>query len=370
MAEGSSGEKKHAPTARRLRQAAEKGDVRRSADFPKAAVIVITTTMAFSGTAGLGVQLANFCAAWLRDAGTAPPAAAAAWAGTTMLELFPLLALIAALAIATSIVSGGWVFSLTPLKPDLTKLLPTHGLGQLVSKSGLSETAKALLKFLIIGGTGAAMISLNIPDIAALAAVPLPSAAPVFALVLHVLAAICIAIAVLAAADLALQRWLHHSKLRMSDNELRDEMKDSGGNQQVRQRQRMLARKLARARQMRRIPEASVIVTNPSHFAVAIRYRRGTDHAPLLLAKGTGLLAAEIISRGRGLGIPIVQAPPLARAIHRHVEPGDPIPVALYRACAEVLAYVWKMQRWRGTGGQRPMPPKVQHGEIPVPCGR
>jgi flagellar biosynthetic protein FlhB len=135
-------------------------------------------------------------------------------------------------------------------------------------------------------------------------------------------------------------------------------MKEAVGNPQVRQRQRAIARRMARSRQMRRIPEASVVVTNPTHFAVAIRYRRGTDGAPLLLAKGVGLLAQEIVATARGLGIPVVESPPLARAVYRYVEPGDHVPVALYRACAEVLAYVWRMQQWRATGGPRPAPPK------------
>lgn len=367
MAEGGSGEKRHAPTERRLRQAAERGDVRRSADLPKAAVIVMVTVLTLGAAAGIGGQLQNDCAAWLSTAGTAAPSAAAGWSVTMILAFAPLLALILALAIASSFFSGGWVFALGSLKPDLSKLMPAHGLGQLFSKSGIAETGKALLKFIIIGGIGATMIYTSGPNFAALAASPHPSAVPVLALCLKVITAICAAITVLAGGDMGLQYWLHRQKLMMSDTEIRDEMKEAGGNPHVRSRQRMIARKLARARQMHRIAEASVIVTNPTHYAVAIRYRRGSDRAPMLLAKGVGLLASEIISRGRGLGIPIVEAPPLARAVYRHVEPGEHVPVALYRACAEVLAYVWKMQRWRATGGARPLPPKVQEGEIEVP---
>jgi flagellar biosynthetic protein FlhB len=152
----------------------------------------------------------------------------------------------------------------------------------------------------------------------------------------------------------------------MSDQELRDEMKEVVGNPQVRQRQRAIARRMARSRQMRRLPEASVIITNPTHFAVAIRFRRGVDAAPVLLAKGVGLVAAEIVSRARGYGIPIVEAPPLARAIYRYVEPDDLIPVALYRACAEVLAYVWRLQQWRASRDARHKPafPKISSFEI------
>ena len=370
MAEGGDQDKRHAPTERRLRQAAEQGDVGRSADLPKAAVVVLVTTMALASAAAMGARLEDFFAAWLGAAGTSPPAAATGWASMLMIEIGPLLVLIAAISTVAAFVTGGWVFSLAPLRPDFSKLMPTRGLGQLFSKAGLADTGKAVLKFILIGGVGAGMIHGHAAEFAALAASPAPSAAPIFALILHVITAICIALILLAGADMGLQTWLHRQKLRMSDAEVRNEMKDVAGNPHVRGRQRMLARKMARARQMKRIPEASVIVTNPTHFAVAIRYRRGVDQAPLLLAKGVGLLAEEIISRGRGLGIPVVEAPPLARAVYRHVEPGEHVPVALYRACAEVLAYVWKMQRWRAQGGMRPTPPKTHHGDIDVPRGR
>ncbi len=370
MAEGGGQDKRHAPTERRLRQAAEQGDVGRSADLPKAAVVVIVTTLALGAAAAMGARLEDFCAAWLAAAGTAPPAAAQGWAGMLIVVLGPLLLLIAAISTAATFATGGWVFSLAPLQPDFSKLTPARGLGQLFSKDGLTDTAKAVLKLVLIGGVGAWMIHGDAAQFAALAASPHPSAGPIFAILLQVITAICVALVLLAGADMGLQIWLHRQKLRMSDAEIRNEMKDVAGNPQVRGRQRMLARKLARARQMQRIPEASVIVTNPTHFAVAIRYRRGVDQAPLLLAKGVGLLAEEILSRGRGLGIPVVEAPPLARAVYRHVEPGEPIPVALYRACAEVLAYVWKMQRWRAQGGARPTPPKPAPGDIDVPRGR
>jgi flagellar biosynthetic protein FlhB len=369
MAEGDGQDKRHAPTERRLRQAAERGDVRRSSDFPKAAIIAVITTLALAGAAGIGAHLEDSAARWLADAGTAPVAAAAGWVDMLAVEIGPLLLLIASIGLLASLFSGGWVFSLSQLNPDFSKLSTARGLGQLVSKAGFAETGKAVVKFAVIGGVGAAMICRRAPDFAALAAIPEPTAVPVVALCLQVLCAIAVAIMLLAGADLGLQYWLHRQGLRMSDSEIREEMKEIAGNPQMRGRQRMLARKLARARQMRRIPEASVIVTNPTHFAVAIRYRRGLDRAPLLLAKGVGLLAAEIVSRGRGLGVPVVEAPPLARAVYRHVEPGEHVPVALYRACAEVLAYVWKMQRWRAEGGRRPSAPRVQSGEIEVPRG-
>jgi len=357
MAEGS-GDKRHAPTERRLRQAAEKGEVRRSADLPKAAAIVLAVTIALNAAAAVGARLDNLFAVCLATAGAGTAGLAAGWTQAVAHELAPLLVLIASLSVASSLLSGGWVFALQALAPDLSKLMPSHGLGQVFSTAGFAETLKSVLKFLIIGGTAAALIAARLPALTALAATPRPDPGALIALCLQILSGICIAIILLAAADVALNYWLHRQKLRMTDQEIREEMKEAVGNPQVRQRQRAIARRMARARQMRRIPEASVVVTNPTHFAVAIRYRRGADPAPLLLAKGVGLLAQEIISKARALGIPIVEAPPLARALYKHVEPGDQIPVALYKACAEVLAYIWKLQNWRANGGIKPKNPR------------
>jgi flagellar biosynthesis protein FlhB len=364
MAEGDDGQdKRHAPTERRLRQAAEKGQVNRSADLPRAAAVVLAVTIGLSAAAGIGYQLTNFVTACLAQVGTSAPAIGMRWSNYLIAEMLPVLGLIAALSIGASFFSGGWVLSFQPLQPDFSKFLPSHGLGQIFSKSGFSETLKSILKFIIIGGVGGYMILARAPDFVALAMMPSPNGTLLVSLCLQILGGICVAIVVLAAADVGLQYWLHRQKLRMTDTEMRNEMKEAVGNPQVRQRQRAIARRMARSRQMRRIPEASVVVTNPTHFAVAIRYRRGTDIAPMLLAKGVGLLAEEIISKARGHGIPVVEAPPLARAVYRHVEPGEHVPVALYRACAEVLAYVWKMQQWRSAGGQKPTPPKVQNLE-------
>lgn len=367
MAEDDSGEKKHAPTERRLRQAAERGDVRRSQELPKAAAIAVFTVLVLAGAAGLGIKLQGVFAACLANAGTAPLSAAKGWAGAVGGALFPLLAFIAAVGFAGSIVSGGWVFAVNLLMPDFSKLMPQQGLGQIFSSHGLTEHGKSILKLLAIGGAGGLAILARRTDFASLSGLRAPLPGALLGIAFQVIITICLVLVVLAAGDFALQVWLHRQKLRMTDAEIREEMKDSAGNPHVKSRQRAIARKLARARQMQRLPEASVVVTNPTHYACAIRYRRGSDRAPVLLAKGVGLLAEEIIARARGHGIPVVQSPPLARAIYRHVEPDDNVPVALYRACAEVLAYVWRLQHWRTQGGEKPMPPKPHEGEIEVP---
>jgi flagellar biosynthetic protein FlhB len=356
-------DKRHPPTERRLRQAAEKGDIHRSTDLPRAAAVVIAVALALNAAGLAGTRMAALAAASLADAGTAPPAAASGWLAAATASLTPLLILIAALSTLAAMLSGGWVFTLGKLLPDFAKLLPSAGFGQIFSATGGTETLKSIVKFVVIGGTAILLIRASLPDFAALAASLTPAVTDMVTLCLNILSGVCATITVIAGGDFALQYWLHRQKLRMSDQEIRDEMKEAVGNPHVRQRQRALARRMARSRQMRRIPEASVVVTNPTHVAVAIRYRRGQDSAPLLLAKGVGLLAEQILSRARALGIPIVESAPLARAVYKYVEPDEHIPVALYRACAEVLAYVWKMQQWRAAGGRRPTPPKVKSDE-------
>lgn len=366
MAESDSGEKKHAPTERRLRQAAEKGDIQRSQELPKAAAIALITVLALYAASGLGEKLLALFSTSLSQAGTAPLTQALDWSNSVFSALFPLLALIALIGLVASFASGGWIFALNLLQIDLSKLMPQSGLKQIFSQHGLSEHAKSILKFVAIGGVGGGVILSMRPDFVMLVNYHAPQPSMLLGSAFHVLDLICLVLIVLAAADFGLQIWQHRQKLRMSDAEIREEMKEAAGNPHVKSRQRAIARRMARARQMQRIPEASVVVTNPTHYACAIRYRRGTDRAPLLLAKGVDLLAEEIISRARGHGIPVVESPPLARAVYRHVEPDEHIPVALYRACAEVLAYVWRLQRWRSQGGDKPKPPKPQDHEFEI----
>jgi len=367
VAEASSEEKRHAPTERRLRQATEQGNVKRSQDFPKAAVTTAVIIAAMTAAGRVCSSLANNVASWLSLAGVSQLPSANAWLHSMIGIMGPILCFMAAISVFASLFSGGWVFNIEQLMPDLSKIMPDHGLGQVFSRNGLIETGKSLFKVFVIGGVGGGIIILHRRDFAAFAGLTDPAPGLVLSAVLQVLLVVGIVVLTLGGVDLGLQHWMHRQGLRMSDSEIREEMKDVAGNPHVKSKQRRLARKMARARQMKRIPEASVIVTNPTHYAVAIRYRRGVDRAPLLLAKGVGLLAAEIVSQGKAHGIQVVEAPPLARAVYRYVEPDEHVPIALYRACAEVLAYVWRMQRWRSQGGVRPAPPKAQDGEIIVP---
>lgn len=368
MAEGESdADKKHAPTERRLRQAAERGDLVRSLDLPKATAIIATVLIALNASTLIGSTIKRIAWSALSIAGTAPLGVAENWLSGALLAVLPVITLVALLSMLTSILFGGWAFSLASLSPALGKLFSFAGLGDAFSVSHLTETMKSFVKFVVIGGVGAASLFTARWSVLTLSGNRHFSPMPVLNLILHVLSSICLVIAAVTAVDMGLQLWLYRRRHRMSDAEIREEMKDAVGNPQVKQRQRTAQRRMARARQMRRLPEASVVVTNPTHIAVALRFRRGLDAAPVLLAKGADLMAAEIVTKARGYGIPIVEAAPLARAVYRYVEPDDFIPVALYRACAEVLAYVWRLQAWRAASTQAQKPPLPKISEIEMP---
>jgi flagellar biosynthetic protein FlhB len=365
--ERSDAERKHAPTERRLRKAAERGDLVRSVDLPKAAATILMITIILNASTLIGGRVIRTCMVALASAGTAEPVIAADWVGGMMREMLPLLGLIGLLATAVGILFGGWTFSWTSLLPSFGKALAFSGLGEMFSVNGLTETLKSLLKFIAIGVVGGLSIVAAEDRFLSLGRDFSGDGGTMITVALHVLTTICVAVAGIAATDMAVQFWLYRRRHRMSDEEIREEMKDAVGNPHIRQRQRAAARRMARSRQMRRLPEASVVVTNPTHVAVALRFRKGRDAAPVLLAKGADLMAADIISTARSLGIPIVEAPPLARAVYRYVEPDDYIPVALYRACAEILAYVWRLQAWRSERavGQKPRPPRLAPIDMP-----
>lgn len=366
--ENSDAEKKHAPTERRLRQAAERGDLVRSIDLPKAAATILTVTIILNASVPIGAQIERICATALQAAGAGEPKLAAFWLDDIMQAVLPLLVLVTVLSMLASAIFGGWTFSLGSLLPSFGKILSFEGMSEVFSVSGLTEALKSVVKFIIIGAVGGVTILGTWQSLTALGHVNRADGGSAIAIAMHVMSSICVAIAAIAVADMALQLWLYRRRHRMSDEEIREEMKEAVGNPQVRQRQRSAARRIARSRQMRRVPEASVVITNPTHIAVALRFRKGSDAAPILLAKGADLMAAEIIAKARSFGIPIVEAPPLARAVYRYVEPEDYIPVALYRACAEVLAYVWRLQAWRAGRGGMPKPPAPRIGEITMPA--
>lgn len=358
MAEDSDAEKKHDPTRERLRKAREEGQIRRSNDLPKAAMTLGLVLVVFASGGILSGLASRWLTASLLAVATMRPAAAYGldleFAG--VLTVFLLAT--GLLAFGAGIGSGGWMMSFMLLMPKLERVDPSKSWGQIFSVSNLVEVGKSALKIIVIGAAGWVAYAGQRFDLLALANLQEVSLATLGGPAFHVILGAAGGALLLAVADVGVQAWLNRRSLKMTDKEVRDETKANDGDPHLRARRRALMRRAARARQVQQVRTATMVVTNPTHFAVALRYRRGQDGVPVVIAKGVDLSAMPIMEQARIHGVPLVEAPPLARALHRQVDIGRPIPHHLYRAVAEVLAYVWRLDAWRASGGDKPLRPR------------
>lgn len=353
----SDAEKKHAPTQRRLDQAREKGQIKRSNDLPKAA----STLFLILIVSGLGGLMTRLGEVWLRAslslAGTLSLQRTAALDARFALVVSGFLFVVGALSFTAGIASGGWMMSLGLLLPKTERVDPAKAWGQIFSVQNAIEIGKSLLKVVVIGGCAGiayesqqiGFLSLSSPRQITIGAL----AGPAFV----VIAAAAGGAGILAVADVGTQIWLNRRSLRMTDQEMKDETKETDGDPHMKSRRRATQRKMANARQKQAVKTASALITNPTHVAVAVRYRRGTDPVPFVVAKGVDLVASDLLTEARRHGVPLVEAPPLARALNRLVDIEQPIPGSLYRAVAEILAYVWRLETWKRAGGPRPERP-------------
>ncbi len=282
--------------------------------------------------------------------------------GDALLGMLPLLLLLSVAALAAPLLLNGWIF--TPPKFDFQRLNPASGLGKIFSLSGLAELAKAMAKALVIGGIAAWVTWHNREALLSLVGYNVEDGSAVMADLLgsSILTVVC-GMLVIAAIDVPYQLWNYHSQLRMTREEVRQEAKETDGNPQVKARIRNIQREAARRRMMAEVPKADVIVTNPTHYAVALRYHGDTMRAPKVVAKGAHLLAQRIRELGEQHHVPVLESPPLARALYHHTELGDEIPETLYTTVAELLAYVFQLRRYREVGGVMPAAPE----RLPVP---
>ncbi|GHD98158.1 hypothetical protein U879_11660 [Defluviimonas sp. 20V17] len=360
MAEDSDAEKKHDPTRERLKRAREQGQIRRSNDLPKAAMTLGLVLVVFVSGGVMSGMASDWLAASLAAAGAMDPGQAYGLDMEFAAVLSIFLLATGALAFIAGLGSGGWMMSFMLLMPKLERVDPAKSWGQIFSVSNLIEVGKSALKILVIGSAGWIAYAGQKQDLLALAGRQYVSLATLGGPALHVILGAAGGALVLAVADVGVQAWLNRRSLKMTDKEVRDETKQSEGDPHVRARRRALMRRAARARQIQQVKTATMVVTNPTHFAVAVRYRRGKDGVPSVVAKGVDLTAAPILEQARIHGVPLVEAPVLARALHAQVQVGRPIPHHLYRAVAEVLAYVWRLDAWRAQGGEKPERPRVE----------
>jgi flagellar biosynthetic protein FlhB len=249
------------------------------------------------------------------------------------------------------------VFAPQALMPDLGRMNPLKGFGRMFGWASLMELGKAALKAILVGSVAVLLIWKELDEIFGLLSEPL-DAAIVHAghLVVFSFLIMVSALLLIVAVDVPFQLWQYFDKLKMTKEEVKQEMKEMMGDPHVKGRIRSLQMQAARKRMMSEVPKANVIVTNPTHYAVALSYSAGMT-APKVVAKGVGAVALKIREIGAEHAVPILEAPPLARALYKHAELDTQIPSALYNAVAEVLAYIYQLANWRREGGAYPLAP-------------
>ncbi|WP_217515677.1 flagellar biosynthesis protein FlhB [Vibrio metschnikovii] len=371
MAESDGQERTEEATPRRLQQAKEKGQVARSKELASVSVLIIgSIALMWFGemlasrlytTMGRLFSLSReeiFDSSKLFDI----------IAGTLTHLIFPLLLILVTLFVAALIGAagvGGVSFSAEAARPKLSKISPLSGFKRMFGMQSLVELFKSILKVLLVAGVAFYLIDASKNDLFQLSMDVYPqNIFHALEILLNFILLISCSLLVVVAIDVPFQIWQHAEKLKMTKQEIKDEYKDTEGKPEVKGRIRMLQREAAQRRMMADVPQADVIITNPDHFSVALRYKQGTDKAPIVVAKGGDFLALKIREIAREHELIIVAAPPLARALYYTTELEQEIPDGLFVAVAQVLAYVFQIKQYRRKGGQRPV---LKTQELPIP---
>ena len=364
MAESDSGqERTEEPTGKRLQESRDKGQVARSRELNTLAVVMVAAVGLLTLGPAMVQKLMNimsFNFSIEREALYSNDSMGLhlfASVGEGLQVLGPLFFLLLVASIVGPVLLGGWLFSIKSLAPKFERMNPLAGLKRMFSLKALIELLKALGKFLVVLGAALLVLHLRTEDLLSMGQESLQSAivhcAWVLASSLIILSASLILIA---AVDVPFQLWDHKQKLRMTKQEVKDEFKDSEGKPEVKGRIRQLQREMAERRMMDKVPQADVVITNPTHFAVALKYDPLATGAPVLLAKGADLVAQRIREVASENQIVVLESAPLARAVFYSTELDREIPAGLYLAVAQVLAYVFQLRQFRAGQGKRPGP--------------
>ncbi|MBD8161278.1 flagellar biosynthesis protein FlhB [Erwinia persicina] len=370
MSQDSDQEKTESPTAHRLEKAREEGQIPRSRELTSILMLVTGLSILWVGGEWMGRKLGALVADGLVFNHSVVSDTSqmlhqiANLLMQAVLAILPMMFGLVVMAIAAPMLLGGLVISGKSIKFDFGKMNPIKGLAKLVSAQSAAELLKAVLKATLVGVVTWLYIWHHWAEM-----LRLISESPVTALASALnMIAMCSILVVLGLSpmvgfDVFFQLYSYFKNLRMSRQDIMDEHKQQEGDPHVKGRIRQQMRAAARRRMMQDVPKADVIVTNPTHYSVALQYDEKKMSAPKVLAKGAGEIALRIRELGKEHRIPILEAPPLARALYRHSEIGQHIPGTLYAAVAEVLAWVWQLRRWKVEGGLIPKRPV----KLPVP---
>jgi len=371
LAESDGQERTEDATPRRLQQAREKGQVARSKELASVSVLVVGSVALMWFGEGLARALFNIMGRLFdlqREEIFDQTKLFDIALGSMGALLLPLLLILFVLFVAALIGAagvGGISFSAEAAMPKLSKMNPLSGLKRMVGMQSWVELIKSILKVSLVSGVAFYLIEAAKEDLFQLSLDVFPqNIFHALDILLNFILLISCSLLVVVAIDIPFQIWQHANQLKMTKQEVKDEYKDTEGKPEVKGRIRMLQREAAQRRMMAEVPQADVIVTNPEHFSVALRYNQTTDKAPIVVAKGVDHMAMKIREIAREHDIYIVPAPPLARALYHSTELEQEIPDGLFTAVAQVLAYVFQLKQYRRKGGQRPT---LKGGDLPIP---
>jgi flagellar biosynthetic protein FlhB len=359
-------ERTEQPTSKRLEEARKKGQVPRSIDLSAAAVILVVGAGlhylgGYMGSRLNGLMIQSLSLTREQSVDESLMFLTVVTEGAhALVACIPILGLTLLAALLAPMLLGGWNFSVEALAPDFTRLNPLSGVGRMFSPRSLVDLTKALAKFILLALVAVLVLRQKSGELMGLGMEPTRvGIAHAISLTGYAFLMLASTLGLIAALDVPWQLYQHNKQLKMTRQEIRDEMKESEGSPEIKSRIRSMQRELARRRMMQEVPKADVIITNPTHFAVALRYDEKRMRAPVVIAKGADVIAARIREVASENLVPIFEAPPLARALFKSVEIDSEIPATLYVAVAQVLTYIYQLKTARRGGMAAPTPPQI-----------
>ena len=345
------GEKSEQPTGKKLADARRKGQVAITRELPPLFVLLGGVGVITLWAPQMLRQFYSHFQNWLEQAGTLQLEQNTLYSlllnitNQAFVPLLPFGLIVGALALAAILMQTGPIWIEDGLQPKPSKMNPKNGFKRLFSWKGVVDLIKSLLKVAMVSGILYFVLSESMPHLVQFPVLGLSEAMDkTWLLVQDIVWAVCGALLILAIGDFFYQRWQHNEDLKMTKQEVKDESKDVEGDPLIRSRRLSLQRERSRQRMLQAVPKADVIITNPTHLAVAIRYDTGNMDAPVVVAKGAGFMAEKIKQIARHAGVPILENRSLARGLFKAAKVGQEIPAALYQAAAEVLAYVYRLR--------------------------
>jgi flagellar biosynthesis protein FlhB len=364
------GERTEEPSQRRLQEAREHGQVPRSRELTNFATMIGGSVLLIATGSSLAGRMTRLMRYFLeidasRLADPRSMTSSLGEAATSALgALLPIFGALIALVLLASLALGGWNFSPGALAPDFTRLGPLTGVKRLLGLRGATELGKALLKCLLVGGVCAAVVAWLFGDVLALGRMaPRAAIGRGASLLSWAFVWLCASLALVAMVDVPLQLFQYKRSLRMTRQELRDEAKEHDGRPETKQRIRQMQQAMARRRMMHKVPTADVVIVNPTHFAVALKYDANRMRAPQVIAKGADFVAQNIRRIAEEHRVPIFESPKLARALYRSTDLNREIPAGLYLAVAQVLSYIFRVRTLNPTVAARVARPDPQLGD-------